>query len=264
MSELVVGDSRIPLTPGRVEVMPRPAFLRRFAADYGNGQHVTLLGPTQRGKTTLAFQMLQKVISPQRRTTILAGKPPGRDHTMESAAKRLNLRVVEEWPPMWTPGDRKRNGFVIRPVQTLRDIEADENNLRKQFRAAMIDAYSSTKPNILFVDEAHHVYNDLGLKREYEAPLMRGAPICAEWSLIQRGRYMSYHAYSAPEHVLIFKDPDESNVKRYSEMIGGVNPRYIADIVNELQTYRVGTGGTISEALYIRRSGPEIYVVDVK
>lgn len=244
--------------------MPRPTFLRRFKNDYASGQHVTLLGPTQRGKTTLAFQMLKEVISPERRTTVLAGKPPGRDPVMGKAAANLNLRIVEEWPPMWTPKDRKRNGFVVRPAQSMRDHDADEANIKRQFRVAMIDAYASTKPIILFVDEAYHVYHDLGLKKEYEAPLVRGAPICAEWSLIQRGRYMSYHAYSAPEHVLIFKDPDESNVKRYSEMVGGVNPRYIADIVNSLRTYRVGTGGTISEALYIRRSGPEIYVVDVK
>src|SRR5690348_7184295 len=149
--------------------MARPAFLRRFKTDYANGQHVTLLGPTQRGKTTLAFQMLKEVISPERRTTVLAGKPPKRDHTMNNAAKMLNLRVVEEWPPVWMPGDRKRNGFVIRPAQSMRNHEADEANIRRQFRLAMQDAYASDKPNILFVDEAYHVYHDLGLKREYEA-----------------------------------------------------------------------------------------------
>lgn len=244
--------------------MPRPVFLRRFKDDYGNGQHVTLLGPTQRGKTTLAFQMAKEVISPERKCTILAGKPPQRDHVMNTVAANLNLRVVEEWPPFKNPKDRKRNGFVCRPVQTLRDLDADTENIRVNFRAAMLDAYSSHNPNILIADEASYIYNDLGLKKEYEAILVRGAPDCAEWSLIQRGRFMSYHAYSAPEHILIFKDPDETNVKRYSEMIGGVNPRFIADIVNSLKTYRVRTGGTISEALYIRRSGPEIYVVDVK
>lgn len=257
-------DNRIPVEYGKVRVLPRPVFLRRFANDYQNGQHTTFLGPTQRGKTTLAFQMLNGVVSPERKTTVLAGKPPQRDHTMNLVGDALNLRTVEEWPPTWNPKDRNRNGFVIRPYQSLRDIDADMLNLKTQFRAAMLDSYSATKPNILMVDEASLIYNDLGLKKEYESILMRGAPTTAEWSLIQRGRGMSYHAYAAPEHVLIFYDPDITNVKRYSEMIGGVDPKYIADIVNSLRTYRVKTGGTISEALYIRRSGPEIYVVDVK
>jgi hypothetical protein len=246
-----------------VEVVPRGDFIREFGSTYVQGQHVTFLGPTQRGKTTLCHELLSEVISTDHRCVILAGKPPGRDHTMASAAERMNLRIVETWPPLKNPRDRNRNGFVLRPHHTMRNLDADEANLRDQFGKAMRGNYASTKPVITVVDEAHHVQNDLKLKREFEAPLMRGAPVNAQWSLIQRGRYMSYLAYDAPEHLFIFYDPDRSNVRRYSEMIGGVDPGYVTELVVNLKTYRAKTGGTISEALYIRRAGPYLCIVDV-
>lgn len=246
-----------------VEVIPRGEFLAEFKRDYQAGQHLTMIGPTQRGKTTLCLQCLKQVISPQLKCVILAGKPPGRDGKMAEAPEMLNLRVVEEWPPMPSIRDRSRNGYMLRPHQGLKDLVADENNIRTQFRKAMMANYASKKQIITVVDEAHHVQNDLGLKREYEAPLMRGAPIDAEWSLIQRGRYMSYLAYDAPEHLFVFYDPDVSNVKRYAEM-GGIDPKEVQYLAQGLKTYTIKTGQTISECLYIRRAGPTFQIVDVK
>lgn len=226
------------------------------------GQHVTMLGPTQRGKTTLCHQLLNVTVTPDHKCVILAGKPPGRDGTMALAADRLNLRVVEEWPPGWSYRDRHRNGYVLRPHQSLKNIDVDNENVREQFRKAMLDNYASSQPVITVVDEAHHVQNDMKLRKEYEAPLMRGAPVNAQWSLIQRGRYMSYLAYDAPEHFFIFYDPDRSNQARYAE-IGGIDPQQIRRIISGLRTYRAETGGTISECLYIQRSGPEFCIIDV-
>lgn len=245
-----------------VEVVPRKEFVYDVF-DYGNGQHVTALGPTQRGKTTLCLQLLRANISPERRAVILAGKPPGRDKTMAEAAQKLNLRIVEEWPPGYRPKDRNRNGYVLRPHHSMRDLKSDNANLQGQFRAALLGNYGNTKqPTITMVDEAHHVQQDLKLKPECEALLMRGAPHAGCWSLVQRGRYVSYQCYDAPEHIFIFYDPDMSNRMRYAE-IGGVDPKYVEELASTLKTQRVPSGGTVSQALYIRRSGPELYIVDI-
>lgn len=233
-----------------------------FGDDYQQGQHVTMLGPTQRGKSYCCRQMLGKVISPEHKCVILAGKPPGRDPGMEDAARELNLREVDEWPPPYNIKDRKLNGYVLRPHQGMRDLDADNANLRRQFRSALMRNYASKKPVITVVDEAYHVQIDLKLKQEYEAALLRGAPVNAEWSLLQRGRYTSLNAYDAAEHILIFFDPDETNVRRYAEFVGGVNPRTVANIVAGLKTERVATGGTISEFLYLKRSGSQMYIVE--
>jgi hypothetical protein len=221
-----------------------------------------MLGPTQRGKTTLGLQLLDKSISHEHPAVVFAGKPPNRDATMNAAAKRLNLRVANEWPPPPAmPWQRSKRGILLRPTQTLKDIDRDNATLQEHFRRALLANYASKKPVISFVDEAHHVQNDLKLRKEYEAPLMRGAPDNAVWSLIQRGRYMTYLAYDAPEHVFLFYDPDRSNQRRYSE-IGGVDPDYLLRLSTTLKTARTASGRTISECIYIRRSGPLIQIVD--
>lgn len=257
-------DRRAVGTQSHNQAMPpvigRDEFVKTFGRQYASGQHVTMLGPTQRGKTTLGIQLLGQVVSPERKVVALAGKPLGRDATMASAAEKLNLRVVKEWPPESTFRDRKRNGYVLRPLGKASDD--DEAKLEKEFGKALRQLYQSKKDVIILVDEAALVYEDLKLKKEFEAPLKRGAPVVAVWSLLQRGRFVTYHVYAAPEHIFIFYDPDETNRQRYSE-IGGVDKTWIQFITANLKNKTVANGMTVSQALYIRRSGPQLAIVDM-
>lgn len=256
-------------TPGRstgtrrLPVISRKEFLQEFAHDYHDGQHATGIGPTQRGKSRLFREMLKRVISADRKAIVLVGKPPGRERTWDDdAAKSLNLRIIDVYPPHFDPRDRKRNGFLLRPRHSLRDPEADDINLQVQFRKAIIANYSKTgKGTITLVDEGHQVQVDLALKKICEAPLMRGAPDNAMWTLVQRGRFVSYLCYDAPEHILIFRDDDRANQQRYGE-ISGVDAREITEITRMLKLKRNTTGGTISQCLYIRRSGSDMMIVD--
>lgn len=245
---------------GSIDVIPRNIFLREW--DYKN-QHLTMLGPTQRGKTTLCLQLLGKTISPEHKATVLAGKTPNRDPVMAAAAEKLNLRVIKTWPPKMELMDRKKNGYLLRPEQSLSDIDKDNKELETQFRKAIIGNYQNdTRPTIVVIDEAHLIQKDLGLQKECDAILTRGQPDTAEWNLSQRGRFLSYHTYGAPEHVFIFFDPDITNQKRYSE-IGGVDPRWIMSIAQDLRTRDNGKGQTVSECIYFRRSGPEVCIVGI-
>lgn len=250
-----------------IPVLSRADFLDMFANEYQDGQHVTLLGPTQRGKTTLCFEMLQRVISPSRKCTILAGKPPSRDPVMGNAANKLNLRIIEEWPPDWSPKDKKRNGYVLRPKHNMDDDDATNQELQRQFSRALRDNYKSKKPVIVVADEGYHVSYDLKLQPKMDSIHMRGAPVVGLWVLLQRGRFVSYHTYSAPEHMLIGNDPDKSNRRRYAEIGGGIDPHELEEITAQLKTYTVETGpnrkGTISEFLYLPRATNDMYIVDV-
>lgn len=260
-------DKRRQESPADIPTVSRGEFLRQFGEDYRAGQHATFLGPTQRGKTTLCIQCLEVVVSPELPCVLYAGKPPGRDKTMAAAADKLNLRIVEEWPPPTGPinhfKDKKRNGYVLRPHHRMEDTDADDANLKRQFGTALKHNYASKTPVITVLDERHHVESDLGLKKESNAALLRGAPVNSQWNLLQRGRHVSYLVYDAPEHIFIFFDPDQSNRKRYAE-IGGVDPRLIMQVTDNLKTSRTDTGMTISQCLYIRRSGPELMIVDTE
>jgi hypothetical protein len=255
-------DSGYKLPP----VLSRKDFLKQFKKDYKAGQHVTMIGPTQRGKSRLCQEMLKQVLSDILKAAVLVGKPPGRERTWSTdAAKSLDLVIVESIPPTIAQQYqiRRRRGFMLRPKHTLKDPAADDANLTVQFKAGILRNYAQTKKVkwITVVDETHQVQVDLGLKKECEAPLMRGAPDNSMWSLVQRARHISYLCYDSPEHILIFRDDDRSNQQRYSE-IGGVDARYLSWIVTQLKTERVPSGGTISQAVYFRRSGSEIYIVD--
>src|SRR5215472_4983281 len=202
-----------------VEIVPREEFLDAFGQDYHRGQHVSLFGPTGRGKSTLCFQMLGEVISPDMQVTSLHGKIKGRDPVIEKAAKRYHLRVVTELPSHARQRlDRKRkwNGYILVPLEKPSSPKQEEQILVASFSHAISENYRNTKhPTITHVNEAHQIQEDLKLKKEVEAPLMRGGPDNAVWNEGQRGAYLSYHTYNAPEHLIIFYDDDANNRRRY-------------------------------------------------
>lgn len=252
--------------PRDIEVVPRKEWLRRFSKNHEPGaHHVTMLGPTGRGKTTLSKQMQKRIISPDYQVIVLHGKIMGRDHVITKMAEDNNLRIVHRWPPPLSIRKRRKaiNGYILMPLDHPRESVAEENLLlQSEFRKAIHSNYTNTKrKTITDVDESHQLQETLRLKSDVEGPLMRGAPDNSVWNKVQRGRFVSYHCYDAPEDIIIFYDPDESNQKRYSE-IGGVNKDQIIDITTNLQTERAADGRTISQALHIRRQGPELCIID--
>jgi len=263
------------------EFISRKEFIRQFAHDYHAGQHVTFLGPSGRGKTKLCGQLLVATLRGHRdiQGRVLHGKIKGRDTTIEELSKRGFPITTESDLSRWdrfkyymrTNGKGKPLGYIVRPLtrpegspDSTDDLTERENqHLRRIFRKTIYRSYHAKKkhPVILVVDEAHQAHNDLKLRRDCEGPLMRGRPVCAVWSLVQRGRYVSYMVYDQAEHVFIFFDPDRSNQERYSE-IGGVDPQYLKELSRELKTETVADGSTISQCIYFRRSGNYLAIVD--
>jgi energy-coupling factor transporter ATP-binding protein EcfA2 len=252
-----------------IPVIPRKQFVKEFARNYHAGQHVTLLGPSGRGKTHLAGQLAVATIRahPDIDIRILHGKIKGRDKTIEKLAKAGNLTIGPESRATWVQRKvtrRKSRGHIVRPLEKPMATPAEENKyIAGKFRKTIHSSYhrKMKRPVILFVDEAHQTHNDLKLRSDIEGPLMRGRPVCGVWSLVQRGRYVSYMVYDQAEHLFIFYDPDRDNQRRYSE-IGGVDADIIIELSRRLKTTTVADGSTISQALYFRRSGDYLAIVD--
>lgn len=247
-----------------VEVLSRQDFLREFGHDYQAGQHASWFGPTGRGKSRLTFQCLGRVINPELQVISLHGKIKGRDPVVTAAAKKYHLRVVPELPTQARQKyDRKRrwNGYIIVPLEHPGTPEEETRKLHTAFAHAIHQNYRTTKAKtITHINEAHQVQAELKLKQHVEAPLMRGGPDNAVWHEAQRGRFLSYHTYSAPEHIFVFYDDDSDNRRRYSDF-GCADPEEIYWLTSHLKTKRVADGRTISQCLYIRRGGG-MYVVD--
>lgn len=239
-----------------IETFPRDEFVNeRF--DYKSGEHVTIAGPTQRGKTYLGLQLLQANVSPAMKGVVLASKP--RDDTFRNIERDKRWKVTHEWPPEtdWVWERNKRVGYVLRPDQHLQDMREDNANVAHHFSKAMMDSYGTTEKRILFIDEAHQVVNDYKLGTETEGVLKRGSALdCGAWCLIQRTRRVPYDMYNAPEHIFLFNDPDKTNRERFGEIGGGVDPRLVEHITGNLGQYQV---------LYIKRTGetgPLLCIVD--
>jgi hypothetical protein len=254
----------------QVPVVERQAFVQRFAKEY-TPSHLTMIGPTQRGKTTLCFQLLGAIhkAHPNMSVVVLHGKIKGRDPTMEEWAKKNNYRIIRQYPP--SPSARPKhwkrnvNGYILRPLKKG-DIPAseEEKQLKTEYAKALRANYHFThkkKVKITLVDERAQADKDLRLTDQLDAPLQRGLPHNPEWNNIQRGAWVSYHCYDAPEHMFIYHDDHESNRKRYSEF-GCADPEVIFRLVSKLKTKKSKTGGTISQCLYMRRSDRYMCIVD--
>jgi hypothetical protein len=253
-----------------VKVMSRDEFTQMFADTY-TPSHLTMIGPTQRGKTTLCFALLQAVLARHKKdhwkVVFLHGKIKKRDHVMKDSAKAGNYRIIKSWPPGMTARPkhwrRNVNGYILRPLGNDKLSAFEEEKLLKQeFGKSIRTVYHSTRAvTITVVDERAQADKDLKLGKDLDAPLQRGLPHNPEWNNIQRGAWCSYHCYDAPEHIFLFVDDDDSNIDRYAEF-GVGDPRVIKKVMAGLKLKKVETGGTISQCLYMRRSDRFMCIVD--
>jgi hypothetical protein len=230
---------------------PREEFIaERF--NYGAGEHVTFLAPTQAGKTTLAFEILEENAGKELPGLVLVQKP--KDPVVSTWIDRLKARgwiKTANWPP--NPLRKKAPGYILWPPHR-HDPDTDNPKLREIFRRAILDSYKQGN-RILFADETYGLSEELDLDRELISVWSRGGGMgCGLWAATQRPAYIPLWGYSAAEHLFLANDPDKRARQRYGE-IGGINPRYVEWQVERLPKYHW---------LYIRRTGPAVCVVEDK
>lgn len=219
---------------------------------YRAGEHVTILAPTDGGKTTLAYELLSQVSTPDLPAISLVMKP--RDPVVSSRARAHRYRTVRTWPPLYSPWHPWPPGYVLWPKHSF-DPDSDNRMLYRQFRAAILDSYKRGN-RILFADELWGLTEELGLDRELVTVWTRGRSMgCGLWGATQKPSHIPLHGYSQAAHLFLGYDPDKRNRQRFSE-IGGVEPKLVSDTVMGLRKF---------QWLYIRRhgiAGPELCIVD--
>jgi len=240
-----------------VEVIPRAEFLHEVW-DYRPGEHVTLIGHTQSGKTQLGFELLEQTVKPDLPAIVLVMKP--KDPTPTRWGKRLGFKTITTWPPpsanRAVRSITKPRGWVVWPK--LGNIREDNLTLRMVFESALAESYAQAakrkgaQDRIIFVDEIIGVSKQLGLEIELDAIWMRGSSMgLGLWAAGQRPFNMPLHAYNAAAHLFLHKDPDERNIQRYKE-IGGIDPDVVQQVTRQL---------ALHEFLYIRRRDYSMAVV---
>lgn len=241
---------------GALLVIDRDTFAGSYF-DYRAGEHVVFGGPTQRGKTTLAFDLLEVVATPKLPAYVAVSKP--HDPTTDRRGRELGFRRVQDWPPphqvseLW---DGPTRGYLVWPK--FGDIDADVDRCAYVTSKLIRDRYAAgvkRKRGILVLDDTMVKSRLMGLDREMTTVLaMAGAMGLGQWTFVQKptdsGRTAIW-SYNAAEHLFLAKDPDRRNRLRYDE-IGGFDTREVADAVGELGAY---------EFLYLKRTGGYMCIV---
>jgi hypothetical protein len=237
----------------RPAVVPRGYFTRDiFATNYEAGQHVLFAGPTQMaGKTTLAFQLLEYVATPEMPAYVAVSKPD--DPVTYREMKRLGYRLVRTWPvprkvqELW---GGKPSGYVIWPE--FGDIDEDAEKAAAVTGALLRDRYAQgvkKKKGILVCDDTVVKSKLLGLDRYMTTHIaMAGAMKLGGWYFVQKptdSGKASLWAYGNSAHIFLSKDLNRKNRIHYDNF-GGHNPHLVEDISGTLNPY---------EFLYLNNKG---------
>lgn len=207
------------------------------------GEHITLVGPTGSGKTTLALALLPL------RQYVLAFATKPKDATMDSLVRSQGWKRVETWERM----PRVIRGacrVVFWPkFRTPDDQPAQAYEIGRAMREAFVMGGWC-----LFVDELWYMDHVLGLKRMIEALWTQGRSI--DLSIVagtQRPAHVSLLAYDQATHVFFWRDNDERNLTRISGM-NGLNARLIRSTVSTLARHEVLYVNTRTGAMVVTKA----------
>lgn len=262
----------------RLARLARDEFIGDFW-DYHPGEHVTLIEPTQGGKTHLGGQLLE-AIRPQGIPAVMLVMKP-RDRAPAMWTRRLGYREIPTWPPPGRlPWQEQPPGWTLWPRQGLKDVDADNLHVGTQFQKALLDVYRHGD-QVVFADEVYGLIAELqartpagrtrNLATELTALWTRGSGMGAGlWAATQKpsgtqhGGAIPTFMYSASTHLFLGRDTDKRNTDRFGE-IGGIDPAEVSRIVRALPVNHVqgGDGRThyISDKLYIDKRGPYMCLI---
>lgn len=218
--------------PDGMTVISRRAFARDYF-DCQPGQHVVFGGPSTRGKTTLAFQLLEYCANPTCPAYIAVSKPS--DPVTARRGNELGYRRVSEWPPprkiQEVFGGEKPSGFLIWPQ--FGDLNTDMEKAADITSKLLMERYShgASRKNtggILVMDDTMVKAKVMGLDKEMVTILaMAGAMKLGLWIFVQKptdsGRTTLW-GFENASHLFFTKGGDARMLNRYVEIIGEQGP----------------------------------------
>lgn len=217
-----------------VTVVTRKAFARDYFP-YKPGEHVVFGGPSTRGKTTLAFDLLEYCATPEHPAYIAVSKP--NDPVTAQRGRELGFRRVVQWPAEKKLseyelfGGKKPAGYLVWPP--FGDLDTDMERCAEITRKLIMERYANganpkSKGGILVLDDTMVKAKVMGLDKEMVTILaMAGAMKLGLWIFVQKptdsGRTTVW-GYENATHLFFTKGGDERMLRRYVEILGENGP----------------------------------------
>lgn len=212
------------LVPG-VSNVEWDAFSSYFAGAWRQGEHVTFLGHTGSGKTTLAVEVLQ------RRSFVVALGVKPKDDTLERLVREQKWKRVREWAqrPAIQQHDTGQR-IVLWPKYVTPE---DEQNLQWQLDRALREMFAAGNWTV-FADELFIICKQLRLAGLMEKYWTLGRSIgLTVVGGSQRPAHIPLLAYDQATHLFLWRDNDETNLRRLAGL-GGVHSALVRRTVPAL------------------------------
>lgn len=212
----------------------------RTRMDWRQGEHITLVGPTGRGKTELEISLLAS-----HPWVVFLGTK--RIDPTQDKLRAAGYRIISD-PAELNPELATR--FVFRP----RFPKTTASELKRAhtlvFRELLMRAYRQTGWTIA-ADELRYIAHFLGLTDELMLLWLQGR---SQGSTViggtQRPRFIPLEAYDQATHLFFWRDKDRANVDRVAE-IAGIDRRTATAIVPNLPLHNVLYVNTATDDMFV-------------
>lgn len=213
--------SLAPVAPTEIPTIPFADFMRDWPSQYAQDQHVTVIGPTGCGKTTLVTELIRC------RGHVVAAGVKHQDKTMERLVRKEHWHRVNRWR------DRPRTANRIALWPKADDLDKVFELHRKVFGEMFRSIFKIGRWTI-WLDELTYLSDHAGLKK-----MIRQMFILARSNKIslvssaQRPAFVPLEAYSQASHLFLFKTGDERDLARVGAL-NGTSARQVAMTVSQL------------------------------
>lgn len=192
--------------------------------DWQQGEHVTLLGHTGSGKTTLARHLIQK----RRHKLVFATKP--RDPNID-VFKKDGFHLTRTWP---VDPRIKRNVLFWPKIERTSDISAQAEAI-----ARCLQSVYRTGGWCLYFDEVRYITDTLGLQRPLEVIWLQGRALkLSVLAGTQRPAWIPREAYSEASHLFLWRSTNRYDLKRLEDA-SNVDTKELTPILRNLPKHDV-------------------------